>query len=303
MKTTRRQFIAATGSSLTAVASGSVQTGESALFSFGLMADCQYVDAETRGSRFYRQSPKKLAEAVAELNRRDQAFTFHLGDFIDRDFASFATLQPIAAKLQADLYHVLGNHDYDVADVDKGKVQGELGLERGYYSLRRNGFRFLVIDTTDVSVYRHPSGTEKKKDAVAEMQKWKAAGSKSAVSWNSRPGDEQIEWVEEQLQEATEENETVLVLGHHPILPNGGHSIWNAIAVHELLKKYSCAKLYLNGHNHAGAYIDDEGLHYLTLNGMVETEKVNAFAHADLFVDRLEITGFGRQESYTLKFR
>ena len=71
----------------------------------------------------------------------------------------------------------------------------------------------------------------------------------------------------------------------------------------ELLQKHACAKLYLNGHNHAGHYEDSEGLHYLTLDGMVETEKENAFGYADLYADRLEITGFGRQESHTLKFR
>ena len=41
----------------------------------------------------------------------------------------------------------------------------------------------------------------------------------------------------------------------------------------------------------------------LTLDGMLNTKDTNAFAHAALFPDRLEITGFGRQESHSLKCR
>ena len=70
-----------------------------------------------------------------------------------------------------------------------------------------------------------------------------------------------------------------------------------------LFQKHTCAKLYINGHNHAGHYLDSEGLHYLTLDGMVETKDTNAFAIADLYSDRLEINGFGRQGSHILKFR
>ncbi|MDF1862333.1 MAG: metallophosphoesterase [Verrucomicrobiales bacterium] len=303
MKHSRRKFIVTAGSTLSSAALASSKTKEAPVFSFGLMADCQYVDAETRGTRFYRESPRKLAEAIGELNQKDLAFTFHVGDFIDREFESFAKLDPIAATLRSTLYHALGNHDYEVADEDKEKVPGRLGLERNYYSVQKDGFRFVVLDTTDVSVYRHPGGTAQQKAAKEELAKWKAAGSRSASSWNSRPGEEQIAWIENELKTATEKEETVLVLGHHPVLPDASHSIWNAGAIHELFAKHSCAKLYLNGHNHAGAYTDEQGVHYLTLDGMVETESTNAFAYADLFPDRLEITGFGRQESHTLKFR
>ena len=152
---TRRQFLTTTAAatSLATTSISPAQGKEKPLFSFGLMADCQYADAETRGTRFYRESPAKLERAVNELNQRELAFTFHLGDFIDRDFKSFDDLDPIAAKLRSKLYHALGNHDFDVADEQKEKVPGKLGLERGYYRFQKEGFRFVVIDTTDVSVY------------------------------------------------------------------------------------------------------------------------------------------------------
>lgn len=300
----RREFLTATTSTLAlAGAARSAESSDRPVLSFGLIADCQYVDGETRGSRFYRESPRKLEEAIAELNQRDLAFTFHLGDFIDRDFASFDDLDPIAAGLRSKLRHALGNHDFEVADAHKAKIPGKLGLDRGYYSFRESGFRFVVIDTTDVSTYREAESSEASRSALAEMKRLEAEGSAAAKPWNSRPGSEQIAWLERELESATREGETVLVAGHHPIVPVTGHSIWNAAAMNDLLQRHRCAKLYLNGHNHAGHYADSEGLHYLTLDGMVETKRENAFGFADLYADRLEITGFGRQESHTLRFR
>ena len=280
-----------------------VESADRPLLSFGLMADCQYVDAPSRGSRFYRESSRKLEEAITELNQHELAFTFHLGDFIDRDFNSFDDLEPVTEKLKSKLHHALGNHDFDVADERKAEVPGRLGLDRGYYGFRQAGFRFLVIDTTDFSTYRQGADSELTQAAKAEMERLKAEGSAAAKPWNSRPGSEQVAWLEGELEAATREGETVLVVGHHPIVPVTGHSVWNADAMNTLLQEQRCAKLYLNGHNHAGHYADSAGLHYLTLDGMVETQNRNAFAVADLYGDRLEITGFGRQESHTLRFR
>ncbi len=66
--------------------------------------------------------------------------------------------------------------------------------------------------------------------------------------------------------------------------------------------RFPCCKAYLNGHRHSGGYELQGGLHYLTLNGMLEM-KDNAFSCARLYRSHLEIRGFGRQPSRTLQFR
>ena len=300
---TRRHFIAGTGAVLGSASVFSAESAKKPLLSFGLMADCQFADAEARGSRFYRESPRKLKEAIDELNRGELAFTFHLGDFIDHDFASFNVLEPVAAGLRSELFHALGNHDFEVGEGNLEKVLPRLDLERGYYHFRRDGFRFVVIDTTEVSAYRYPPGSAARDAALAELERLKAAGVSAAKPWNSRPGDEQIAWLEGELRAAAAAGEKVLLFGHHPIIPDDGHSVWNAARLHELFRDHSCAKVYINGHNHAGGYTEREGIHYLTLDGMIETQGSNAYARADLHADRLEITGYGRQESYSLVFR
>jgi alkaline phosphatase len=55
----------------------------SPLFTFGLTADVQYRDAETSGTRFYRESTAKLVEAVDRFNALRPAFVVQLGDLVD----------------------------------------------------------------------------------------------------------------------------------------------------------------------------------------------------------------------------
>ena len=306
MMTTRRRFLATTGSTVAATAMGSAErtnnSKEEPLFSFGLMADCQYADADPSGTRFYRESARKLDEAIRELNRHELEFTFHLGDFIDRDFKSFATLKPIAAKLKSRLYHVLGNHDFDVEENLRSMVPAELGLTTTYYAIRHAGFRFLLLDTTEVSTYRYPPSDPRSSDAREELNALKKAGKSYAQSWNSRAGDKQLSWIGRQLEEATKAGESVLTFGHHPVLPEEVHCSWNCSALHELLSKFPCCKAYLNGHRHTGGYEQKNGMHYLTLHGMLDTRE-NAFSCAKLYRSHLEIQGFGRQTSRRLEFR
>ena len=83
-------------------------------FTFGLVADVQYADADPVGSRYYREARGKLADCVRVLNQMDLAFVIQLGDLIDRDYSSFDAVVPIYDRLRSPHYHVLGNHDFSV---------------------------------------------------------------------------------------------------------------------------------------------------------------------------------------------
>src|SRR5690606_36367369 len=92
------------------------QSEELPLIRFGIIADVQYADQEDAGSRNYRGSIDKLAEAVQTFNGRDLEFVINLGDFIDKGSSSFDTLLSITNRLNMPLYHVLGNHDFTVSE-------------------------------------------------------------------------------------------------------------------------------------------------------------------------------------------
>ena len=103
------------------------------LFSFGLIADPQYADAETAGNRYYRNSLKKLENCISELNMHDLSFTLTLGDLIDRDYSSFDKILPILNKSEAQVYNLLGNHDFEVEEKYKKEVRSHLDNRRGYF--------------------------------------------------------------------------------------------------------------------------------------------------------------------------
>lgn len=220
--TTRRQFLTTTGSTLAAGAlHATAAEEEQAPLRFGLMADCQYMDAEPRSNKFYRESPRKLGEAIETMNRSRVEFSFHLGDWIDRDFASFDVLDPIAARHESKLYHALGNHDFSVARELKEKVPARLGMEKNYYSFNHGGCRFIVIDTTELSLYSSLPPNKMFLAAKVELEMITAPGGPAEhadqrIRYSSRPADGQIAWIENELAATEKAGEFAIILGHHP---------------------------------------------------------------------------------------
>ena len=270
------------------------------LFRFGVIADCQYADADTpkqMPQRFYREAAGKLEEAVEHLNNEDLAFTVHLGDFIDKDFVSFDKVGPIYDKLKAPHYHVLGNHDYDVDDADKAKVPGRMGLKERYYAFNEQGWRFVVLDGNEVSVLAYPKDSENYKAGEAYRQKF----DDPPPVWSGGIGEEQIAWLESQLDEAAKAKESVIVFCHYPVFPDDVHNLWNHAELVQVMTKHKDTVVaWMNGHNHAGNYGEKDGVHYLNFKGMLDT-RLNAYATVDVYPDKtIRIVGYGREQDRLL---
>ena len=131
-----------------AFASGGWPTGT---MTIGIIADAQYADADNSPTRYYRASIAKLRAAGDEINARRPRFTIHLGDIVDRYEESFATILPVYDRIRGPRFHVLGNHDYPMS---AERVYDVLGMKTPYYHLRRNGWRFVVLDTNDLASTR-----------------------------------------------------------------------------------------------------------------------------------------------------
>ncbi len=284
---------------------------EEPLFSFGAVADAQFADAPPRGTRFYRKSPAKLRAAVKELNARKPDFSIHLGDFIDRDFKSFKTMIPIWKGLKGPRYHVLGNHDFNVADKEKALVVPRLGLDRlgpgkGYYSFAWKGWRFLVLDGNAQSLQRFPKGTPSWKAAAARLKKAVKRMALNAMPWNGALGKEQWTWMVKELDRAAKKKEKVILFSHFPVYPANIHNQWDDKEIVKLLDGRENVFAWIDGHNHAGNYGWHGGVHYLNLPGMVETPDTTAYALVKVYSDRLVVEGYGRTPSRRLagrKFR
>lgn len=271
-------------------------------FSIGILADCQYADVETTPQlphRLYRRSPQKLADAIQELTRAgDLEFLLHLGDAIDQQEKSFRVVVPLLKAAPVPVFQVAGNHDYSVADPLKEKVPELLGMPSAHYAKERGIWRFLFLDGNELSLFSSPAGSPANL-AASEFQK---ASRRGLQAYTGGLGERQRGWLREQLSAARTAKQKVAVVCHYPLLPVDVHSLWDGEAVEKLVEEFrDVVAVWFNGHNHAGNYCARHGIHFLNLRGMVETE-TNAFARADFYAERIEITGHGREPSRTLKF-
>ena len=86
---------------------------------FGLMTDLHYADKDPAGSRHYRETLTKLAEAGQQLSAEGISFAVELGDFIDAA-ASVDDERHYLTRINRDFsalsphrHYVLGNHCVD----------------------------------------------------------------------------------------------------------------------------------------------------------------------------------------------
>lgn len=258
-------------------------------FSFGLMTDIQYADKPNRGRMYYRSTLDRLRECVAELNRHPLSFVIQLGDLMDGYVQPGHTRQPSdvrksqrdldrvlpeLGRLDAKLYHVIGNH---CLRAGREAAHKRLGLDRAYYDFSPRGvtgWRMVVLDSMGIE--------------YGEL------------------GKQQTEWLEATLARADERNERVIVFNHFPLLRETTTRydtifVKHQPAIRSILGRSGCVVAYFAGHDHAAAYAKDLGIHHVTFPAMAEAHKSNAYAIVEVFDDRIEIRGFGKAPSRTLR--
>ncbi|HNW57344.1 MAG TPA: metallophosphoesterase [Bacteroidales bacterium] len=271
------------------------------IFSFGLIADAQYSDNNPVGTRFYRLSSQKLKEAAESLKRDSADFIINLGDIIDKDFESYKKVLDILRASGVKTYHITGNHDYSVDPKLKNKLPVLQNSKKGYFSFVHEHFRFIFLDGNEISIYSSGNKTAIKQgeDTLVSM---KARGDINAMDWNGGMSKNQLTWLNDQLTEATKENEKVFIICHFPVVPENVHNLYNYKEVLSILKNYHNIVAWFNGHNHAGNYGSFNMIHFVTIKGMVETEENNSFALVEVYSDKVLIKGYGREESRTLTY-
>lgn len=298
----RRRFLALSAAATATSARGVGASTEPPVARFGLITDVQYADADPKGERHYRESIPKLKEAVADLAKEKLPFTLHLGDTIDRDFASYGAIVPLFGGLGHPLMNLLGNHDFDIADERKPEVVKRLGMPADFYSFTHGGVRFVMLDTNEVSTFKHAADSAETREG--EMMMRDLAGAPNAKPWNSGVSKKQLAWLEQELAEAAAAEQMVIVCGHHPLLPLEMHTAWNHGEILAVLKRHPCVRAYLCGHNHGGNQVTSPaGIPCITFKSLLHEPGVTAYAVIRLDSDRLTIDGRGREVSRTIALR
>jgi predicted MPP superfamily phosphohydrolase len=291
---------AALGISLAAVSpttSVFANSEEKPKFTIGIVPDIQYCECNDNGTRFYRNSIDKLMEASQTFNQQDVDFTVQTGDLIDRNISSFSTILPYFNTIEGPKYHLLGNHDFPVTT---DQVVDILGMPNQYYDFKYKNWRFIALDTNDLSLYANSIGSEKYQQAQEMYNSLKENNAINAQTWNGGVSEEQLNWLRGVLKKAAQSHEKVVVFSHMPVYPANQHNVWNSEAVIAELEAAGNVVAYINGHNHAGNYGFKNGIHYLNLKGMVDTADTNTYSILRVYKDRFEVDGFGRETDRTL---
>jgi len=78
------------------------------ILKIGLIADIQYGDCETNGSRFYKNSINKFRDAVKDINGNNVYFTINLGDLTDRNPNDLDTIISELKLLDGNVHNITG---------------------------------------------------------------------------------------------------------------------------------------------------------------------------------------------------
>ena len=249
----------------------------------GLITDLHYADKPQRGTRFYRDTLVKLAEAAKRFDEEKPDAVIALGDLIDsapsldaeKDF-----LRRIAKEfshMPGKRHFVLGNHC--VENLTKPEFLAIVGQERSYYSFDEAGIHFVILDACFTSGAA-PYGRKNFQWGDAKL-----------------PPDE-LQWLREDLLKTPNK---CIVCVHQclDLLPPYG--VKNALEVRKIFEESGKVLAVLQGHYHYGNYVEFHGIHYCTISAVIEgaAPENNAYAMLDLLGGgSLRITGFRKQRSY-----
>lgn len=274
------------------------------LLRFGVIADPQYapITPNTQLDRHYANSLAKLQQALSHFDGLDLSFVVTLGDLIDRDFDNFDRILPVYEGSRHECLFLPGNHDFAVAPERLGEVHARLGMPAPYHDFVRHGWRFILLDGNEISLFSPPPGDARRTEAADRLARLEQAGAVNAKPWNAGMSQTQIGWLGERLLLAEQAGEKVVVMGHYPLYPQTDHNLWDGEQVAALLSASPVVAAYLCGHNHVGNYGFLGACHFVNFKGMVDGETESAFAVVELHDDRIEIIGFGREESRSLAF-
>jgi manganese-dependent ADP-ribose/CDP-alcohol diphosphatase len=252
---------------------------ERSVFSFGVIADVQYADKPDYGARRYASSLGRLRECVATLNRYPLNFTIQLGDTVDGNYRIEKTWQDLDrvtrefARLNTRLYSVVGNHCLSAGRL---ALCLKLGLVQAYYDFVPDGvsgWRMVVLDGNDAGY--------------------------------GVLGRQQLVWLRATLVRAERHHEKVILFNHFPLLKEASsdHRMNRPKPLQRVIDRSRCVVAYFAGHEHAGGYALVGGVHHVTIQGMVEAPRRNAYAIVQVFPTHIDVHGFGKVPSRTLPLR
>ncbi len=260
---------------------------------FGLATDSHYAERSPSGTRYYKQSLKKMREFVQEMNDSKVDFLIHLGDFKDEapdkkeeDTLRFLKeIEQVYSEFNGPRYHCIGNHDVDsITKKQFLSVIENTGIskDQSYYSFDSKGFHFVVLDAN-----YDKKGIDQ---FYKEGADWQDPNIPAA----------QVDWLKQDLKM---NNLPTIIFCHHPLFKyfrkgNKFH-VNNFKEIQEIINSDSNTISVFQGHVHQEKFKKIDGVHYVTQLGMVDYEGLenNSFALVEIGGNKIRINGYKRTSS------
>jgi len=267
----------------------------------GLIADPQYADQNTKGSRFYRNSLSKLDSATTAINATGVDFTVIVGDLVDVGTKDLTPALRHLDKLKAPVYNLLGNHDY--VDVKDGAtLYKAYRMPAPYYTVEKGHWLFILLNTNELSEYATSATSAEHSAWQALNNQLKLEQRQNTQPWNGGISTQQLAWMEKQLKKAEKDAKNVIIFTHHPLFPENGLETLNNRDILAVIEKYPRVKAVISGHHHPGNFGNYKGIPMITLEGMIETSNENAYGVLELYLHRIDLKGQGRMTSRKFDF-
>ncbi|TMW64346.1 hypothetical protein Poli38472_012968 [Pythium oligandrum] len=290
--------------------------------------------------RYYRNSLKLLRDAVDEWVQVHEAagasstlrFAVNLGDLIDgknkplqQSETALESTKAVCDGFEARVgpfHHLVGNHElYNFSQrVFDEKLRWKEATETYYDFVLADcapKVRFVVLNPYGVS-----SIGREEADPVFQQARSLLLAANDNEDLNSSLGIEgllqryveynggvdaaQLVWLEQTLERAQEAEEHVIIFTHIPLHPRSSPAnclLWNYDEVMRVINATKCVRVVFSGHIHANGYVEDEGVHYVVCNAVLEcSPDETSHALVDVYEDHVVVNGYGTVRSRTLRF-
>lgn len=249
----------------------------------GLVTDLHYADKPPAGSRYYRETSQKLAEAAEHFGKHELNFAVELGDFIDAadsvetELGYLKRINRDFSSICKQRHYVLGNHC--VHTLTKQEFLEGVEQPKSYYSFDMRGFHFVILD----SCFRGDG---------------KPYGRRNFDWTDPNIPMAELDWLRADLKAAASQT---IVFAHQRLDVSNHYGVKNAAKVREVLAESRNVLAVFQGHSHKNDYNEIGGIHYCTLVAMVEGSGAqhNGYSLMELTSDgTIRITGFRQQAGY-----
>ncbi|XP_069125147.1 manganese-dependent ADP-ribose/CDP-alcohol diphosphatase-like [Argopecten irradians] len=315
---------------------------EEPICKLGIIADVQYADLEDRYNftktrlRFYRKALVLLKRAVKAWTDEKVECVLQLGDIIDgfnkaenASSSALATVNEVFKLFPGPIYHTWGNHElYNFTQEELKKsvlfsgnlLKASCPKGKSYYSIHiHRKLKVFVLNCYEISMLGLPEDSTQYTQAETLLKvrnpnkdlnspEGLTGTERRFVKFNGSPSTSQLQWLEENLQEASYSKTNVIIMGHLAVHEDSADPLclcYGYEDIVQILSTYSeCVLCYLAGHDHeGGSCVDSSGILHVTFPGTVESSEPDAYATAYLYRDRFVIHGKGSYPSFQTKLR